>query len=361
MGGKWKWVLLLAWALANPLGAEAAAQESGGVEFQLQGSLQAVMFEDALGSRLRRAHKTEPEVLNTMFGALRIVARSPEGQELTRTKVLGHRPVITLDLGKDRGYSFSIAGRNQLHSKEWGRLTFAPNNIQVVEHWISELEQTRVCLNVDNPFPEERLEKLIAFQELDDRPWQEAQIAGPVRRVWVHGPQALKGLQEGFQGIYVPSRSVAGDSWGYSVKLHSWVGGPVGFTWVDATRCATQPLHAVLLCHETQGAVWVGDAFRDLLPELHSPSVPVQEGAEDYQPHGLQDVRKEADLSLQGPPQVLLHRGVVLGAVAQQHFARRRWQALGAVPACFHPFRAPPAHGMERAPAPWAVLQESVR
>ncbi|MFT5199537.1 MAG: hypothetical protein ACI87O_002207 [Planctomycetota bacterium] len=200
----------------NPLGAEMPAQESGGPEVQLQGSLQAATFGYALGSRLHRPHVTDPEVLLTVASSLRIVARSPEGPEPTRSKVLGHRHVMILDLGKDRRHRFSIVGRKQSHSKEWGRLALAPDFFQVVENLISELEQRRVRLKVENPFPEERLEKRIAFQELDDRPWQAAQIAGPRRPVWVHGPHgphASKALQEGFQGIYVPSSSMTGDSW----------------------------------------------------------------------------------------------------------------------------------------------------
>ena len=318
MVGQTKWGFLLAWLIMLATVGAGVVQEPDSGELELK-ELRALTFEYALGPRLHRAHVTEPKALAAMTASLRIVGRDPAGAKPVQNKILGHLPVMILDMGEGQRHSFHIAGRNQLHSKRWGRVTLAPDFFQVLEAWISELEHSRVRLNVENPFPEDRLERLFAFQELDNRPWQEAEIQGPENSVHVHGPQALTALQDGYGGIYVPATSVPGESWGYEVELRTWVGDPIGFTLVDGTRCVTRPLHATLLRHETLGAVWVDDTFRDVLLDLHTPRFPVPEGFVIDPEEGLKSARKAVEALLSGPSQTLLFRSAQQGQPGQQH------------------------------------------
>ncbi|MDF1836435.1 MAG: hypothetical protein P1V35_01075 [Planctomycetota bacterium] len=328
MVGKCIWALLCLGVLLGFARAEKPLQEEEPAAVQLAEGLHALTFEYALGSRLHRAHVTESDALATLSQALRVVAEDSAAPDPTRSHVLGRRLVMILDLGERRRHSFHVAGRNQLHSKDWGRLTLDPAFFKEVEAWISDLEQTQVRLCVENPFPEERLQRLFEFQALDDRPWQEAKIQGPKRRVLVHGSHGLKGLQNGYRGIYVPSDSAAGESWGYSVELSSWAGEPNDFTLVDATHCATRPLHAALLRHKTLGPVWVDDAFRDALLELHTPSFPVPAHTPEGEGVGFAQVRAAAESLVGGSSRFLLYRGVLPGETDQQHVWTIRWGPL---------------------------------
>lgn len=300
------------------VGAQEPVREAPASE-QLGGELQALTFEYALGSRLHRAHLTAPETLAKLSAAFRIVAQSESAPEPIDAQVLGHRPAMILDLGDRRRHSFHIAGRNQIHGEGWGRLTLDPAFFRGVETWISDIEQSPVFLCVENPFPEDRLERLFEFQALDDRPWQEAEIQGPKRKVLVHGSHAVRDLQVGYRGLYVPSQTTSGESWGYSVGLTSWIGEPIGFTLVDATHCATRPLHAALLRHPTLGTVWVDDGFRDALLELHTPSFPIRDlGGKGSSP-GLAQVQAAAQSLVDSPPRFLVYRGVLAGDPNKQH------------------------------------------
>ncbi len=307
------WKLLPLCILLGCLQGRAHGQEQ---EDLLAGELQALTFEYALGSRLHRAYVADAKVLSKMSAALHVVSREPVAPKPSRSKILGHLPTMILDMGAGRRHSFHIAGRNQLHHADWGRMTLGSDFFREVEAWISTIEETKVRLNVENPFPKARLQRLLAFQELDDNPWREALIRGPGHSVQVHGTFALQEFKSAYQELYVPAQSNAGEQWGYSIEMSSWLGTATKFALVDSTKCATRPLHATLLRHGTLGVVWVDDSFRDALLESHSQRFPVED---DRQAMVMQDARKAVGFLLRVSHQTLLSRGVLPAERKLQH------------------------------------------
>ena len=254
-------LLLSAWGPAKP--ALTPPQEPTEA-FPWRQPLRGVVFEFALGPRLHQGTIRTPEALEPISAAWRIVRRIPDATAPQRPQLLGRSPAVLMRWGANPPETFHIAGRNQLHSKRWGRLILDPKWFRAVEAWATQQEATRIRLGVENPFPVDRVESQQRFRSLRRLRWARATMQGPEGPVLWEGPESLADLQAAFRGFYVPRSEALGTPWGHTLRVEDFQGESAIFELRDGSQEATRPLHATLLVHDRWGPVWVDDVLRDV-------------------------------------------------------------------------------------------------